>query len=76
MCYTVPRTNTIKKLYKRKDIVLQDTYITGFHKKLSITKIQKLAFNFTLVHILGTHHCDKEQCDTFKCQISLHEVLC
>ena len=33
-------------------------------------------FNLTRVRILGTHQCGKEQCEAFKRQGNLNEILC
>ena len=74
MCSTVPGTDTTKKLYTRKEILLLETSIKYFHEKFYIIEIQELEFNFLYVNILGTHNCGKELLDTFKFWVELHDV--
>ena len=40
--------------------------MTDFHEKNYITAIQKLAFHFPHMRILGTHHCGKKLLEAFK----------
>ena len=76
MCFTIPSTATTEKVYTGKDRMLLQTSITEFHEKFNITEIQKLAFHFPHVHILGTYHCGKEHHKEFKKTGTLHRVLC
>ena len=66
MFSTVASADTTEKIYTQKDIVLLQKYITESHKKFYILAIQKLVFNFTHVHIIGTHNCGKEHRKAFK----------
>ena len=61
MCYTGLIYVTPGKVYTRKEIVLLETSISKFHGKYYTPAIQRLAFNFPCVHILGTHRCGKER---------------
>ena len=72
MCFTVPISDMTDKLYTQKELVPLKTPITEFHEKLYIPYIQKLSFNLPHVHILGSHHCGKEQCDALKRRGNLH----
>ena len=55
--------------------MLLETSLTEFHGKLYIPPIQKLAFYFPRVNIIGTHHYRKELLDALKLQDKLHDVL-
>ena len=68
MCSTVSETDTTEKIYTQKELVLLETYITTFYYKFCVMEIQKLAFHFPHVRILGNHQCDKKYCEAFKCQ--------
>ena len=56
--------------------MLLETSITEFHENIYIPYIQKMTFHFPHVHILGTHNCGKECCNTFKRQSNLYYILC
>ena len=56
--------------------MLPDTLIKEFFEKFYIPGIQKLAFNFPHVSILGTYNCGKEICERFKRKGELPNVLC
>ena len=49
--------------------------ISIFNHKLYISDILNLSLNFPYVHIIGIHHCIKEQCEAFKCRGSYQDVL-
>ena len=34
-----------------------------------------MAFHLPYVRILGTHHCDKELCESFKLRSKQHDIL-
>ena len=47
-----------------------------FSGKVLHSSNKKLALNLPHVHILGTHHCDRERYDTFKRRGDSQNVLC
>ena len=67
MCSADISSVTRRKAYTQKELALLKTLIPEFHGKYYITVIQKLAFHLSYVRIIGTHHCRKERCDSFKC---------
>ena len=52
--------------------MLLEISITEFHENYYIPEIKTLAFHFTRVRILGTHHCGKERHELFKIWGNLH----
>ena len=62
-----------EKTFSRKELVLLETLITEFYEKNCIPEIQKLAFLFPYVSILGTHCCGKELRNVFKSRGNLHD---
>ena len=76
MCSTVPSYDVISKLYTQKELVLIETPIKSFHEKFYIPALQKLGFHLPHVRILGTRHCGKERCGTFKHWGNFHDTLC
>ena len=69
-------TVTLGKIYIPKELLLLKTLISYFSQKNYIPSIQKLAFNFPCVRILGAYHRGKERHEEFKCWIKEHDVLC
>ena len=65
-CYIGLSFVTPGKLYTRKEIVLLETSISEYHNKHYFPEIQKLAFHFPHVSIIGTHCCGKEHHEAFK----------
>ena len=76
ICSTIQVTDTIAKVYTRKELVFLMTLITEFHEKFYITEIKQLLFHLLNVRILGTHQCGKELCEEFQRWSELHNVLC
>ena len=68
ICYT--------KIYTRKEIVMIETTISGFHTSFYIPSIQKLDFYLPHVKMLGTNHCGEMRCTAFKRRESFQDVLC
>ena len=65
MCSTMPRNNTTEKKQMERACVIRDiNYIIS--REFVYTGNKKLAFNFTRMRILGTHHCGKARCEEFK----------
>ena len=54
------------KIHIRKELVMTETTISNFYTSFYIPDIQKLAFHFTHVHILGTNHCGDSRRTAFK----------
>ena len=50
--------------------------MSDFHTSLYIPAIQKLAFHLPHVRILGTNHCGKMRCTSFKRRELFRYVLC
>ena len=63
-------------MYTQKVLVLIETYIAKHFNMFYIIAIKKLVFYFPHVHILGTHHCFKEQCWAFKSRGSYKYLKC
>ena len=59
ICSTIQVTDTIAKVYTRKELVFLMTLITESHVKFYITEIKQLLFHLLNVRILGTHQCGK-----------------
>ena len=76
MCSTYISSVTPVKLYTRKEFILLETLISEFHSKYYIPAIQKLAFHFPHVHIIGTHHRGKEHHESFRRSRKHHDALC
>ena len=45
------------KIHPRKYLVMMETPTVDFYQRFYISKIHKPALNFTIVHIIGIHHC-------------------
>ena len=54
------------KVYTRKELVMTETTISGFHTSFYIPATQKLAFHLPHVHILGTNNCGEMRRTAFK----------
>ena len=64
------------KLYTRKEIVMIESSIVGFHIEFYMTEIQKLAFNLPHVRTIVTHQCGNTHQEAFKHRSFLQDVLC
>ena len=63
------------KIYTRKELVMMETTISGFHTIFYIPAIQKLAFHLPYVRIFGTNHCGAMRPTAFKQRELFHDVL-
>ena len=63
-------------MYTQKELVFMEASIEKFHEKFYIPDIQRLEFHLTYVHILVTHHCDKELCEAFNISVYYQYVKC
>ena len=64
------------QIYTRKELVMMDTTISGFHTCFYIPAIQKLAFHLQHVHILGTNHRGEMRCTSFKRRELFQDIIC
>ena len=66
----------LNKVYTRTELVLLETSIAEYHKKVYMPAIQKMEFYFPYLRILVTHHSGKKNYEVFKYRGELHNVLC
>ena len=66
----------LPKYTREKRLCYQKYQLQNFMESFYIPGIQKIAFCFPHVCILGTHHFVKERRDEFKIWGNLHDVLC
>ena len=64
------------KLYTRKEIVIMETSIDGFHTSFFTSTIQNLLFHLPTVRIIGNNHCVGTLRETFKRSRANQYVLC
>ena len=76
MCKQESSQDKSTKIYTRKELVMMETTISGFHTSFCITSIQKLAFHLPHVRILRTNHCDKMRQTAFKRREFFQDILC
>ena len=69
-----PDESTI--IYTRKELVVMETNISGFHTSFYIPAIQHLAFHLPHVRILGTNHCGAMWRTAFKWRELFQYVIC
>ena len=76
MCEQESLPDKSTKIYTRKELVMMETTISGFHTSFYIPSIQKLDFRLPHVRILGTNHCGEMQRTAFKRRELFQDVLC
>ena len=76
MCKQESSSDHSTKIYTRKEIVMMETTISGFHNSFYIPAFQKLDFHLPRVRILGTNHCGEMQCTDFKLRELFQDELC
>ena len=76
MCEQEYSPDSSTKIYTRKELVMTETTISGFHASFYIPAIQNLAFHLPHVRILGTNHCGEMRRTAFKRRELFQDVLC
>ena len=76
MCEQESSPDSSTKIYTRKELVMMETTISGFHTSFYIPAIQKLAFHLPHVHIIDTNHCGEMRRTAFKRRELFQDVLC
>ena len=76
MCEQESLPDSSTRIYTRKELVIMETTISGFHTSFYISDIQKMDFHLLHVHILGTNHCGEMQRIAFKRRELFQDVLC
>ena len=66
MCKQESSSDESTKIYIRKELVMMETIIFGFHTSFYIPSMQKLAFQLPHVRILGKNYCGKMRHTAFK----------
>ena len=76
MCKQESSSDELRTLYTRKEIVMMETTIFGFHTNFYMPAIQKLALHLPHVRILGTHYCGEIRHTAFKRRELFQDVIC
>ena len=76
MCKQESPPDKSAKIYIRKELLIMETTISGFHTRYYIPDIQKLDFHLPHLRILGTNHCGEIRCTAFKRRELFQDVLC
>ena len=76
MCKQESSPDNYKKIYTRKELVMMEPKISGFHTCFYIPAIQNLAFHLPYVCILGTNNCGEMRHTAFKQRELFQDVLC
>ena len=71
-----PSSDESTKIYTRKELVMMETKIYGFHTSFYILAIQKLDFHLPHVRILDPNHCGNMQHTALKLRELFQDVLC
>ena len=66
MCKQESSLDNSTKIYTRKELVMMETKLSGFHTSFYIPDVQNLAFHLPHVLILGTNHCGEIRRTDFK----------
>ena len=76
MCKQESLSDKYTKIYTRKELVMMETTISGFHTRFYIPDIQKLDFHLPHVRILDTNRCVEIRCTAYKRRELFQDVLC
>ena len=76
MCKQEYSSDKYTKIYTRKELVMMEAKIYGFHTSFYIPAIQKLDFHLPHVRILGTNHCGEMRLIAFKRRELFQDDLC
>ena len=75
MCKQESSPDKSTEIYTRKELVMMETKISGFHTSFYIPAIQNLAFHLPHVRILGTNYCGEIRRTAFKRRELFQDVL-
>ena len=76
MCKQEYSSDEFRKIYTRKELVIMETTISGFHTSFYIPAIQTSAFHLSHVRIFGTNHCGEMRRTAFKRGELFQDILC
>ena len=76
MCKQESSPDQSTKIYTRKELVMMETTISGFHTSFYIPDIPELSFHLPHKRILGKNHCVELRHIAFKRGELFQDVLC